>query len=210
MKKLLAVTFFVGVAWAAQAQVSIGIKVAPALSTNRVTNKEVDVEFNTNGLGARLVIGPTLDFYLSDNYDFHTGILFTPKYVGITRRNPSTGAEINEKYKLQYLQIPVALKLYTDEVAYDKKIYFVIGGTADIKIYEEPSRPSNLLITDFRGFDFTALIGAGLQMRMGPGTIIEAGFSYGRGLVNIVKETDSDFNHTLKNDMLNLDLTIKF
>ncbi|MDN4166712.1 porin family protein [Cytophagales bacterium LB-30] len=210
MRQLLAVTFFMVVALTAQAQVSIGIKVAPALSTNRVTNKELDYDFSTNGLGARLVIGPTFDIYLADNYDFHTGILFVPKYVGISRRFNATDAEVKERYKLQYLQIPLALKLYTDEIAIDKKIYFVIGGTTDIKIYEEPSRPSNFLITDFRTFDFTALIGAGLQLRVGPGTTIEAGFSYGRGLVNIARDTDNNLNHTLKNDMLNLDLTIKF
>ena len=57
---------------------------------------------------------------------------FVPKRVGIE----SSGG-VEEAYRLHYLQIPIALKLFTNEVALDTRVYFQVGLTADVKLLED-------------------------------------------------------------------------
>lgn len=210
MKRILLVFFFLSVLTSAQAQISVGLKLAPALSFNRMSTEELDHRFDPDGLGGRFVFGPVFDYYLGENYDFHTAVLFVPKRVGITVVDEVNDTTWSESYKLQYIQIPVALKMYTDEVAHDKKIYFIVGGLLDIKIFEEAIDPANVLIDRFKFADVSAVLGAGLQTRIGSGTLLETGFSYCRGLSNVTKDRYQNLNYNVKNDLITFDITIKF
>jgi len=203
--------FLVAFAQVEAQKVKVGLKLAPAMSFNRMSTEELDYKFDPDGLGARFAFGPIFDYYLGENYDFHTGVLFVPKRVGITATKEILDPDSawSESYKLQYIQIPLALKMYTDELGGGKKIYFLVGGLLDIKIFEEPSDPSNVLIDRFRFVDISALLGAGLQTQIS-GTTLETGLSYCRGLGNVAKDRYKDMNYTVKNDLICLDIVIKF
>jgi len=210
MKRLLLVFLVSLVSISANSQVTVGLKLAPALSFNRMSTEELNHQFDPNGLGGRFIFGPVFDYYLGENYDFHTGVLFVPKRVGITYFDELQDTTWSENYKLQYIQIPVSLKMYTDEVSSGKKIYFVVGGVLDFKIFEEAEDPAFILVDQFRFADISALLGAGLQKRIGSGTLLEMGFSYYRGLGNVAKQRYSNLKYNVKNDLLAIDVTIKF
>lgn len=201
----LLLTFFALPAWS---QVELGLQFSPSLSFNRIDDDDATESLSTNGVGFRGIFGLLADFYFQENYYFSTGLYFVPKRVGIEDANNN----ISEAYRLHYLQVPASLKLFTNEVALDMRIYFQVGFTADIKILEDQISEEVAYIRNFRAFDSNFLLGTGLEYRMGYSTTVYGGLSYRRGLVNVVRNPldPSVGDIIIKNDMLSLDLGVKF
>ncbi len=211
MKKYYLIAFF----WAlcivgVEAQTSVGLRVSPALSFNRLDSDSQVQNFSANGIGARFAFGPFVDIFMRENYYFSTGLIFTGKRAAFSVWE--SGVEESETYNLQYLQIPLGIKLFTNEVALDTRIYFHLGGFLEIKIQERAGEPEYDRVERFRAFDVSTYVGTGVEHRIGVNTILFGGFSYTRGLVNVMRRANSENtdNFSLKNDMVSLDLGIKF
>jgi hypothetical protein len=189
-------------------QVKLGLQLSPSLSFNRIDDDEATLDFNTDGVGGRILAGVVGDFYFRENYYFSTGLFFVPKRVGL--EDPTNNIE--EAYRLHYLQVPLALKLFTNEVALDMRLYFQVGLTLDVKILEDNLTDEVRYIQNFRNLDSNVLLGAGMEYRMGYSTVVFGGLSYRRGLVNVVKDQFEPGVGELiiKNDYLSLDLGLKF
>ena len=188
------------------AQVKIGLQVSPTLSFNRIKD-ESTLNFSSNGVGGRLVAGVIADYLWQENYYISSGLFFVPKRVGIE----SSGG-VEEAYRLHYLQIPIALKLFTNEVALDTRVYFQVGLTADVKLLEDNLTEQTVYVDRFRAIDSSLLLSAGAEYRYGYNTIFFGGFSYRRGLGNVVRRENDVAGGELivKNDLFSLDLGIKF
>ena len=216
MRKLLFLFLAFFAFQTAQAQTKIGIKLAPTLSANRIdfTNPTGGGNYSvsSNGVGGRIIFGPFVDILIAENYYFHTGLLYAPKRIGITVTDRSSNNTFEQSYRLQYLQLPVALKLFTNELALDTRVYFQLGGLLDIKISDRPGDDYSLEFIDrTRLFDFTLHLGSGVEYRMGYNTILFGGVFYNRGLVNAVTRTmENGPDINVKNDLIGLDLGVKF
>jgi hypothetical protein len=209
MKKLFLLIISLIITVKAYSQTQIGLKVAPAISFNRVDESSEGLSANTNGTEFKLRFGPFVDLELKENYYFNTGLLFVSKKVGLALTDQLTNETYDETYAVHYLQIPVTLKLYTEEVGLDQKLYFQIGGTADIKTHvNQPEE--NVLIEKFRFADITALLGAGYEYSFGLQTRFFAGIMYQRGLLNVVQEALTEESFSIKNDLIALEFGIKF
>jgi hypothetical protein len=157
------------------------------------------------------VLGPIFDLFLGDNYSFSTGLFYAPKRVGLEVTNRTTNITRTEAYNLQYLQLPASLKLFTNELALDTRIYFQIGGMLDVKINEKAQRDDNIYINKFQFFDFGVHLGSGVEYRLGYNTVLFGGFFYNRGLVNAARRTPEFANNLrINNDLVGLDFGIKF
>lgn len=192
-------------------QFTLGLKFSPTLSTNRIEDSSDSLAITTNGTGIRMAVGPIADIEIRENYFISTGLLLVSKRAGIEAVDENTGSVRKETYGLQYLQVPLTLKLFTNEVALDKKIYFQVGATTEFLVNEKAKDSDNRYVPDFFIFDSSLLIGMGLEYRVGLNTVLFGGFSYQRGLVNSIKDENvpgGDLN--LKNDYISLDLGIKF
>lgn len=191
------------------AQVNIGLQVSPSLSFSRLQENSDSADLSSSGVGAKLQAGIFTDFLLAKSYYFSTGVFFVPKRIAL--RNDQTRS-VEEIYHLQYLQVPITLKLLTEEIALDTRIYFQTGVNGEIKINEKPDTLEPSYLGNFRTFDASWIIGAGLEYRIGYSTVIFGGFSYRRGLVNAVVEPVEPFDGDLsiKSDFVSLDLGIKF
>jgi hypothetical protein len=129
-------------------------------------------------------------------------------------------------YNLQYLQVPVALKLFTNEIGTDLKMYFVVGGTLGLKIDEKEKswdengssaqKPSKGSGHSFG--DVGLLLGSGVEYQMGETTTLFFGLSYNRGLLDIASKkgpmwfsgkNTSDI-YTISTSLLSLEAGIKF
>jgi hypothetical protein len=209
----------------------LGLRFAPNIAMNRVVDLvETDgLLFSNNGAGVRYSAGLTGDFYFGKNYSFYTGLWYTVMRTGI--KFESTGTQPVFKgesvYNLQYLQVPVALKLFTNEIGTDLKMYFVVGGTLGLKIDEkekswEPSagslgqKPSKGSGHSFG--DVGLLLGSGVEYQMGETTTLFFGLSYNRGLLDIASKkgpmwfsgkNTSDI-YTISTSLLSLETGIKF
>jgi hypothetical protein len=127
------------------------------------------------------------------------------------------------KITTQYLELPLSIKLFTNEIATATRLYFQVGGSLNVpigtrvngeKFYTDPSNNTSVKAGDYvKFFDADALAGAGAEYQLGTSTKLFAGLSYHRGLVNIdnyFESTRKFKDVTIKNSGLALDMGIKF
>jgi hypothetical protein len=225
MKKIALLTLFICWSIAGFSQVKLGLRVAPNISFNRTVSEGIFNNIENNGASIRFSAGPFADFFFADNYAFHTGLWYTVKRSAIRGNIATNGTTVpaTSLYNLQYLQIPAAIKLYTNEVAPDLRIYFLLGGTFDIKIAEKQKNELNNFLYNARDDDKRAykpidagiLLGAGLELLMGETTIFYGGINYNRGLINTlggIEYNGTKINNDLKlgNSYSSLEIGIKF
>lgn len=215
MRKLFLLFFAFLSLQTAYAQSKIGIKFSPTLSTNRINFSSEGGRYsvNPNGVGGRFIFGPVFDLFVTENYYFSTGLLYAPKRIGISVTDtqfPNNSSE--QVYQLQYLQLPASLKLFTNELALDTRVYFQIGGSLDAKIASSTKDNYDIQYIDrTRLFDFTVQLGTGVEYRLGYNTLLFGGFFYNRGLVNAVTHTAAEgLDINVKNDLVGLELGVKF
>ncbi len=186
------------------AQIKLGLKLSPIISSNRVTD---DTQTSTNGGSAlKLSFGLIVDKPLSDTYFLSLGLIYVPKRVAFS------SSTISEEYKLQYLQIPISLKLFTNEIAPDLKIFFQVGGGLEVRVFDEREDPTFTVIESFNPLDISVVLGTGIEYRAGINTTIFGGISYQRGLSNVVKHTTNNVvkDLVIRNTIVSIDLGVKF
>jgi hypothetical protein len=131
-------------------------------------------------------------------------------------------SNINSIYKIQYLQIPITLKMRTNEINYFR-YYMRVGGSLGLRIgtkyTEEISAQDNSFI--FRTYDnekannrislFRATfdIGAGIEYSLGGTTALLAEIYFNNGLTNSLKEYNN-FKFNAKVNYLMLRVGILF
>ena len=186
------------------AQTKLGLKLSPVIASNRVTNDAQNVD--NDGSALKLSVGLVVDKPISESYYLSTGLIYMPKRAAFRASADST-----ENYTLQYLQIPVTLKLFTNEVAPDLKVYFQVGGALEFKVFDEPKEPSFVVVDKFNPVDFSVILGSGVEYRAGINTTIFAGISYQRGLSNVVSEAIAGAEDLqIRNTIVSIDLGVKF
>ncbi|TPG62290.1 porin family protein [Hymenobacter nivis] len=230
MKKLfLVLSALVASATAASAQVEIGVKVSPSVSYLRAESPSSTAFANESSkfsfAGALIV-----DYFFGENYAFGTGLALTGKggTISYTERNPlsssSIGTRVNQKIATQYIELPVTLKLFTNELAPATRLYFQLGGSLaapiatrinNEKFYQDPYNNNNETKASEHVFvlDVNALLGAGVEYQLGHSTKLLAGLSYHRGLVNLdhyFEKTRGFSDVAIKNNVFALDLGMKF
>ncbi len=212
MRKNILLVLLVMLSTSAFSQFKLGFQFSPLLSANRVQYNSDAIDLDSDGTGFRVAFGPIVDIQLTDNYYVSSGILFASKRAGFEAIDRTTGTSRTEEYSLQYVQIPATMKLFTNEVSLDKRLYFQFGGNIELNIQEEADSRDNVLVDNFRFFDFSLLAGLGMEYRLGTSTIAFGGISYHRGLVNAVSDQGEglDDDIILKNDYIGLNFGIKF
>lgn len=229
MKKLLFTLLALASASTAFAQVEIGIKLSPSITSLRTDAPSANRFENGDGklsLGGGLLV----DYFFGENYAFSTGLFLTGRGGTFTysdRPDGTTGANqpftAKQKIAIQYLELPATVKLFTNEVSPGTRVYFQLGGALAVPVgtringekrfidsanQQETSASDHVLF-----IDANVLAGAGVEYQLGANTKIFAGLSYHRGLVNIDSYFDDERDIkdvTIKNSEVALDLGIKF
>jgi hypothetical protein len=195
-------------------QAKLGLKFSPSFSTSRTNLISDTLDIENDGSKLKFSLGLIFDYPFSDTYTLSTGIIFVPKTVQISIAGENGGTYPNtfEAYNLQYLHVPLSLKLYTNEIIPDLAIFFQVGGAPEFKIFEEPVEEEYSLIESFSFMDISVLLGGGVEYRAGVNTVLFIDASYQRGLLNVVSETTPDIGNefAIRNTMLMLDFGIKF
>ena len=188
------------------AQTRLGLKLSPVVVSNRATNDAQTVE--NDGSSLKLSIGLIVDKPLAESYFLSSGLVYVPKRAAFRPEDPLASPE---EYTLQYLQIPATIKLFTNEVAPDFKVYFQIGAGLEIKVFDEPDNPDFVTIESFNPVDFSVILGTGVEYRAGINTTLFGGISYQRGLINTVNETiPTAEDLQIRNTVVSFDLGVKF
>lgn len=223
MRKLLSLFILISLFQIAQAQIEVGIMFAPNISINRIDGvdkdgKVSDFVVDKNQAGMRFSAGPTVDLFLSDNIAVSTGVFFTLKRSSVTFSYDSSGSStFDPVVNIQYVQIPVALKMYTNEIMSRTKLYFKLGGTLDTRIAENLQNDQDVNFDEefSRLLDAGLYLGAGIEKGIGKSNKVFAAVTYNRGLINVITKDfheavnrENDF--VINNDLLSLVAGFKF
>ncbi len=187
--------------------VRLGVKFSPTITFNRFVSHADSIAIENTRDDKRFTFGLTADFGLSDNYFFSTGALYSLRKVTFAAENLNTGESDAEQYSLEYIEIPLTLKLYTNNIGVDSKIYVQPGFTLDFLVNWKGINKNDNRVKDFNFFDSSFYFGAGWDKQLGVTTSFFVGLFYQRGLVDIANKND---DITLKNDLLGLDLGLRF
>ena len=213
----------------AHAQLKLGLRAAPTVAFTRVkdlTRRDVvdstgtvqDIAYGARPAGINFSGGVVLDYLFRSNYAISSGLFYTVKRAGIEDRTNDRSIVWN----LQQIQIPATVKLFTNEIAPDMKLYFQLGGTLDIIITQKRVRytgrgpePEG---APFQPIDIGLWFGTGLEYRVAESTTLFGGVSYNRGLRNLVtnfgafdeKLSPARDRYSIRTDVVALDLGVKF
>jgi hypothetical protein len=162
-------------------------------------NYAISTGINIISAGGRLISSATTVFDLSSGKD--------AKYITVQPNQAIV-------YKIQYLTIPIGLKLKTNQIGYidfftdlgvDPKI--VIGGKTDI--------PSNNIENDkapneIKTFNISYHIMAGIEYAIGGNTAIVLGLGFDNNFADITEDNGNQFKDKISHKMLSIRLGINF
>lgn len=189
-----------------------GLHGSPSISWLKSETKAYESNGSRIGFGYGLIT----EFALADNYSFSTGL--ESVYSGGELRNiDSLGTTINTTYRSQYLEIPVSLKMKTNEINYITYFAKFGGGInmrlnsfADIESKDNKGDVVTLndidIKKDINFFRIAFHIGVGIEYSLGGTTAILAGLNFNNGLTDIFKDKDIKG----KNNFITLNLGVLF
>ena len=216
-------------------KLKMGFKFSPGFIINYVDASKNFKTFASNGADIRLSLGPVVDMYITDKYAFSTGLWYTVKSVNyvingnfydneLFKTTPLTTDEIRgtkANFNLQYLQIPITMKIFSDQILQDTPLFLQFGGTLDLKIAEKALDKSRNALFQYQERlassqsifslgDIGLLLGIGGEKSLNRGgDAIFFGIQYQRGLSEINR--DRSFGDLVtKNGAFYLDFGIKF
>jgi Outer membrane protein beta-barrel domain len=224
MKNRFLILIFLLLPFAMQAQsvsektFSLGFTTSPNFGWMTFPSEQVPVT-SSEGLRTGFSYGVLGDFAFSSNYYFSTA--FTVTSINANTKTPefNDGAEIGVKtaaYKLQYIEIPLTLKLKSNEHN-NKRFYGQFGLSTDVKIsakqdydFKAPngafSSAKNADISgDINTFRLGLLFGGGAEWKLDDNLHLLTGVSYNNGLTDVL-----DTKEKAKNSYFTINLGVFF
>ncbi len=210
MKKIALTISLVFVSfWAvAQEGFSIGLHLSPIISYGSV----VDAQKNkVDGLDLKgrlgLSYGLVFNYGFTDNYAFHSGVHIVNKGF-----KASQGATDPLLYRVTAVEVPLGIKLRSNEVADGLHIKGLFGASLDINVSHEAEfldNNNNIVTTRetnrINPLGFTFIFGPGLDIVTDVGTFT-LGVIYHQGLVNVNNKNKSGNPNTIRLNYVSLDL----
>jgi hypothetical protein len=158
-----------------------------------------------------------MDYNFTDNYSFSSGIDITSR--GGKLENKIDSITYVQKYKLQFIEIPLTLKMRTNEIGY--LTYFgQFGFTPGAKIKaiadidsKTPSTTTTLEDIDINkeilGLNIDLVISLGVEYSLGGNASLYTALKFNNGFIDILKEKDN-VNVKARSNYLGLGLGIFF
>ena len=192
-----------------------GVKVAPGVSWLKSDNSGENNATLNDGSLLRLSYGFITDFRISANYTFSTGVDVNYE-GGKLKRQPNDSTLWNQKLRLQYIEIPLTIRLNTNRIGY-LKYYFQAGIAPGINLrsnydatevstknsYENDYTNKDVM-KDINAINLSMIIGGGLNYNLTGSTDLLLGITFHNGLIDV---TDKDAsNQVLKESKLKANL----
>lgn len=202
MKKYLILSLFIFQTLGIFAQnMRFSVIVDPKFSWMSSDLKSVDNDGSKFGVN----IGLNIDKFFAQNYALMTGISIdntggnltfeNEKVIKTGSGNDSLPSGSTVHYKLQYINIPLGLKLKTNEIGYWTFFTHLglngginIKATAEVDDYELENEN---ISDEVRLFNLGYFIGAGVEYSIGGNAAVVLGLTYTNGFVDITDGSDS-------------------
>jgi hypothetical protein len=204
----------------AQQKISFGIHADPVISWFSTDIKEV----RSDGARPGFNFGLTFNSYFAPNYSFSSGISLlsaggrlvsndTTKMV-FTNFTSTVLPGKSVVYKIQYLAIPIGLKLQTNQIGYltffadlgfDPKI--VIGGKADIPSLDISNENA---MRELRMFNLSYHVTGGIEYSLGGTTAMVLGLNFDNNFLDITKDNGNQPNDKVSHKILSFRIGVNF
>jgi hypothetical protein len=204
----------------AQQHISIGLHADPVISWFASDTKEM----KNNGAKPGFNFGINFNKFFTQNYSFSTGISILNAGGTLVSSDTLNLQFTNFKstvlpgkpvvYKIQYIVIPVGLKLQTNQIGYmtffsdiglDPKV--VIGGKADISSLNISDEKATDLL---RMFNLSYHITAGIEYSLGGTTALVLGLNFDNNFLDITKDQGYKHADVVTHKMLSFRLGVNF
>jgi long-subunit fatty acid transport protein len=168
-------------------------------------------EGKSNGTNLGFSYGLMGDFNFAEHYSFNTGITVTTINGKSTEINAmpyhetvSSTAPVayDLKYKMQYIEIPLVIKLKTSKIGAIKWFgQFGLSNDLKIKARQDAKNANGMLADDVNAADWTRfyraglIIGGGGEFDLDEHTSLMGGISFNNGLTNITNSKNMVRNH---------------
>ena len=178
-------------------------------------------EGKSNGTNLGFAYGLMADFNFAENYSFNTGLTVTTINGKSTEVNAmpyhavvSSTAPIayDLKYKMQYIEVPLVLKLKTSKIGTIKWFgQFGLSNDFKIRARQDARNANGAVADDVNSADWTRfyraglIIGGGGEFDLDDHTSLMGGISYNNGLTNI-----ADSKNMVRNHFVSLNLGVFF
>ena len=174
----------------------------------------------SNGINLGFSYGLLADFNFAENYSFSTGLTITTINGKTTEINPSPYAvgvteptAYDLKYMLQYVEIPLTLKLKTDKVEgmrwygqFGLSNDFNIGARQDVELNGKSVAKDIGVKKDINFYRAGLIIGGGVEYDVARSTSVAAGLTFNNGFTDI----SDDKNRSVRNHYLGITLGVFF
>lgn len=188
----------------------LGIAAHPTFGFLKVVDNNGTVK--SDGMRAGFSYGLLGDFAFADNYTFSTGLSITT----VNGQTITTGGlEYQTIYKLQYLEIPLKLKLFTNQQN-NMRFYgevglgngFNIGAKRDVKFTNNaaPAQENVNISSSISTYRGSVIIGAGTEFSLSGKTKASAGLAFNNGFSKVAELEKG----TLRSSYIGLNLAIFF
>jgi Outer membrane protein beta-barrel domain len=206
-----------------RSEIRLGVHFDPVISWF-----STDIETVRNE-GARpgFNFGITRNKYFGPNYSFSTGINIisaggrlvsreTTLFELVNNAAKTVTVEANEaiSYKIQYLSVPLGLKLQTNQIGYftvfsdlgiDPKI--VVGGKADIPSLQIKGERAT---SEIRFFNLSYHVIAGIEYSFGGNTAIVLGLGFDNNFFDITKDTGDQPEDKVSHKLFSFRMGVNF
>jgi opacity protein-like surface antigen len=225
---LLALTVVSASIFAQDKKLRLGLTLFPTVN---VFKPDVNgLEKTKNGVG--FSYGLLADYAIGENYAFSTGLHISTFNGTLSYKDSISEGSImyqteNEaKLKLKYIEIPLTLKLRTNEIGYITYYgQFGLGLGVNIKATQKSetkytaNNEAKTLIAedkdiadDIKLFRTALIVGAGIEYSISGNTAIQLGFTFNNGFSNILNGTvpNTGTKKSATNNVFALNLGIFF
>lgn len=189
--------------------IRIGLMAAPSIAWM----KPSDANFESDGVKFGSQYGLATEFYFTDNYGLATGVNIVYNGGKLNNKDAALKNIYNEiKYKLQYLELPLSLKMRTNPGflsfygQFGLGLSFALNAKGDYKMKNNVKKEDDDLKNDVNIFRGGFVVGGGVEISLGGSTTALAGVTFNNGLSDILK--GKDFKSI--NNYISLNLGILF
>lgn len=201
MKKILIIILLIGASFFSFSQkVKLGVCLNPHFDWFNENSDRMKSDGSKTGIEGGLVI----ENYFSKNYAFSTGLRLGSYggkmvyndsiLVRTDKSNVSVPPSLQVKYALQYVTIPIDLKLKTNQIGF-LSYYAQLGFAPQVNIRARASAASVLdnanVGKEIGIFNLSYHFGGGVEYGVGGSTVIMVGISYNNGFIDILSKQDS-------------------
>jgi hypothetical protein len=220
---LLLFCLFITLNTNAQQNISIGLHFDPLISWFGTDIGEV----NNDGARPGINFGLSFNKFFTPNYSFSTGVNLVSAagkltHSDTTRLEPcDSGSELITVppgdavlYKIQYIEVPIGLKLKTNEIGYvtffsdvgvDPKV--LVGGKMDIPALDIEGEKA---MEELKMFNLSYHIIAGIEYGLGGNTAAVMGIGFHNNFLDVTKDNGIQPEDKVSHKMVSIRFGINF